>query len=43
MNLNESCDIDPFLIEFCPPVVQALYLLSLTLTLNAYQIEKTFT
>jgi hypothetical protein len=43
MNLNESCGIDVFLIKSCPAVVQALYFVSLKLTLNAYQREMTFT
>jgi hypothetical protein len=37
MNLNHSCGHDAFLIKPCPDVVQALYLLSLKLTLIAYQ------
>jgi hypothetical protein len=32
MDLNGSCGTDAFLIESCPAVVQALYLLSLKLT-----------
>jgi hypothetical protein len=36
MNLHESRGIDALLIESCPAVVQALYLLPLKLTLNAY-------
>jgi hypothetical protein len=32
MNLNESCGTDAFLVQSCPAVVQALYLLSLKLT-----------
>jgi hypothetical protein len=41
MNLNESCGIDFFLIKYCPPVVQALYFLSLKLKmiLSTYQTE----
>jgi hypothetical protein len=35
MNLNRS-DIDVFLIESCPAVVQALLVLSLKLTSSAY-------
>jgi hypothetical protein len=31
MNLNQSCDVDVFEIKSCSHVVQALYLLSLTL------------
>jgi hypothetical protein len=41
MNLGESYGIDAFLIESCPAVVQALYFLSLKLTLSAYQTEMT--
>jgi hypothetical protein len=36
MNLNEKCGIDAYLIESCPAVVQALYLLPLEFTLGAY-------
>jgi hypothetical protein len=32
MNLNQTCGIDAFLIESCPAVVQALYLMSLKFT-----------
>jgi hypothetical protein len=39
MNLNQSCGTDVILIESCATVVQALYLLSLKLTLCAYQTE----
>jgi hypothetical protein len=39
MELFESCGIDVFLIKSSPAVVQALYLLSLKLTLSAYQTE----
>jgi hypothetical protein len=41
MNHNDTCGTDTFLIESCPAVVQALCLLSLKLTLSAYQTEKT--
>jgi hypothetical protein len=37
MNLNESCGTAAFLAESCPAVAQGLYLLSLKLTLSAYQ------
>jgi hypothetical protein len=37
MNLNDNCGIDAFLIEPCPAVVQALYLLSLRFTSSAHQ------
>jgi hypothetical protein len=39
MNLNESCGTDAFLIKSYLAVVQALFLLSLKLTLSAYQTE----
>jgi hypothetical protein len=39
MNLNHSCGTNAFLIKFYPDVVQSLYLLSLKLTLSAYQTE----
>jgi hypothetical protein len=39
MNLNQSYGTDAFLIEFCPAVVQSVYLLSLKLILIAYQTE----
>jgi hypothetical protein len=39
INLNDSCCIDAFLIESCPAVVLALYLLSLKLTPTAYETE----
>jgi hypothetical protein len=39
VNVNQSCGIDAFLIKSCPPVVQALYLLSLKLTSSAYQTD----
>jgi hypothetical protein len=41
MNLYESSGIDAFLIESCPAVVQALYLLPLKLTLSTYQTQMT--
>jgi hypothetical protein len=41
MTLNENCVIDAFLIQYFSAVVQALYLLSLKLTLSAYQTEIT--
>jgi hypothetical protein len=37
MDHNQSCGTDAFLTELCPAVVQALYLLSLKLTLCSYQ------
>jgi hypothetical protein len=43
MNLNEKCDIDAYLIESCPAVVQALYLLPLEFTLGANHTEMTCT
>jgi hypothetical protein len=39
MNLNQSFGTDAFLIESCPAVVHTLYILSLKLTLSAYQTE----
>jgi len=41
MNLNQSSDIYAFLIKPFTLMVQALYLLSLKLTLIAYQAEMT--
>jgi hypothetical protein len=41
MNLNDSCGTDVFLTESSPAVVQALYLLSLKLTLSAHRTEMT--
>jgi hypothetical protein len=43
MNLNQRCDINAFLIKSCPAVGQALYLLSLKLTLCVSQTEMTCT
>jgi hypothetical protein len=39
MNLKAICGIDAFLIESCPAVVQALYLMSLEFILSAYHTE----
>jgi hypothetical protein len=39
MNLNYSCGIDAFLTKCCHVMVQALHLLSLTLTLSARHTE----
>jgi hypothetical protein len=41
MDLNDSGGIDALLIKLCPAMVQALCLLSLKLTLRAYQTEMT--
>jgi hypothetical protein len=41
MNLTESCGTNAFLTESCPAVALALYLLSLKLTLSAYQTAMT--
>jgi hypothetical protein len=39
MNLNDSCGVDTFLTKSCQLTVQALHLLSLTLTLSARETE----
>jgi hypothetical protein len=39
MILNQNCGIVSLLTESCPTVVQALYVLSLKLTLTARQTE----
>jgi hypothetical protein len=39
MIINERCGIDAFLTKSCPAVVQGLYLLSLKVTVSAYQTE----
>jgi hypothetical protein len=39
MCLDESSGTDAFLIESCPPAIQALYLLSLKQTLSAHRTE----
>jgi hypothetical protein len=39
MKLNECCVTGAFLTETCPMMIQCLYLLSLKLTLSAYQTE----
>jgi hypothetical protein len=42
-NFNKRHGIDAFLIKSCSAVVQNLYLLSLKLTLSAYQTDMTCT
>jgi hypothetical protein len=38
-DLNDSRYVDAFLMESCPAVFQALYLLSVKVTLSAHQTE----
>jgi hypothetical protein len=39
MIINERCGIDAFLTKSCQAVVQGLYLVSLKVTVSAYQTE----